>query len=250
MPAAEQHCDEHQRHRHRQRHRERAERGRAALQRLRRHLDRLAHDAQHVVREGQVLARELGEADHLSTRARRRAGGRSPRASRRIRSARSRPSTSNSCPRNWYVAAVADQLEQVERLLGDPLRQRGVGGLHLGLDRVLHEPPSWPGPRRCRRPRRCPARARLDLRRRGPSGYDQRAQHVAVAHLLDRLRAAVHAHRVDRVEQRARLRQVDLARRPARSAGRRATGRCRRPPRACPGPRESAKPISTAITIG
>ena len=83
-------------------------------------------DGQHVVREVEVLARELAKAITWSSCVALAAspGGSSARASRRIASERSRPSTSKSWPEEAVLAALRDQVEQLERLLRDPLRER------------------------------------------------------------------------------------------------------------------------------
>ena len=103
-------------------------------------------------------------------------------------------------PEEGVLATRADQVEEPQRLLGDPLREGGVRRLHLRLDRVLHELAlrrvlgvvedlDGPGLER-----------RLDVRRE-IAGDDQRPEDLAVPDLLDRLLPAVDANRVDGVEQ-------------------------------------------------
>ena len=126
--------------------------------------------------------------------------GRSRWAALRISSDRCEPEHPDVLSEEVVVAARADQLEQVQRLGGDPLGERGVGRLHLRLDRVLHELPLG---------RVVGVVVHLDRARLQPGlellgqvlGDDQRAQHLAVLHLLDGRGPAVHDHRVDGVEQ-------------------------------------------------
>ena len=104
------------------------------------HPDRLAHDGQHVVRE-----RRGSRARACRTRSRGRA--------RRAR-AIPRGSSVRACARICLGALEAEHVEAPGRgsctrppvlirssswsaSFGDPLRERGVGGLHLRLDRVL-----------------------------------------------------------------------------------------------------------------
>ena len=138
-------------------------------------------------------------------------------------------------PQERVLAAGADQVEQLERLLGDPLRERRVRRLDLRLDRVLHVLAL----RRVLGVEEDLDRARLERGldvRREVLRDDERAEHLAVAHLLDRLLAAVHAHRLDRVEEAlALLPRGRSARRPARRPPPGPRGRCRTRPPACPG---------------
>ena len=186
---------------------------RAAVQRPWPSPDRLAHDGQHVVRERQVLARELREA-----RSPRSSCGALGGAGRQLAAApwrgsprrSSGPSTSKFWPRKLYSPPLLIRSSSWSASLATRLVSARVGGLHLRLDRVLDELPAWPGPRRCSRPRPSPARAATGGSTARSLGMIERAEHVAVLDLLDRLLLAVHAHRVDGVEQpRALLREVD-----------------------------------------
>ena len=114
---------------------------RAAVERARPHPHRLADHGEHVVREREVLARQLGEGDHPVDLARARASpaGSSARACARISSDSLEAEHVEVLAEEAVLAAVADQLQQLQRLLGHALGERRVGLLHLRLDRVLHE---------------------------------------------------------------------------------------------------------------
>ena len=250
----QQQRDEHQRDRHRERHRERAERGGAALERASPSPGsaRPPRPARRPRRRGSrapARANSITWSTSLALAASRAAARCAPRAG--SRSERSRPEHVEVLAQEACSSPpVLISSSSCERLLGDALRERGVRRLHLRLDRVLHELALGrvlgvvvdlhraglerrTGASRRGRPG---SSARRAPRRRAPSGSPPRGCPRAPGR--SRRRAAAPPREVDPLAA-----QLDH-----RPTGPRA--RCRTPPPACPGPRESAKPISTAITIG